>query len=273
MRLLKLITITLMLMFHFQLNATDIPTRPTPPRLVNDLAGILSKQQQDELEYKLRYFNDTTSNQIVVVIVKSLQGTDASDFAYKIGKIWQVGQKDFNNGIVVLVKPKYSNSDGGKAFIATGYGLEGIIPDATSWDIVNNEMIPYFKQDKYYEGINQATDVLMKLASGEISAKGYNKAQQAPWYFALLPFFIIVLIIILMGRSQRNSHGITGRGSSGIWTALFLGSMLGNRSHGGSWNNFSGGSSGFGGGGSGFGGGFSGFGGGSFGGGGAGGSW
>jgi len=273
MNLLKLTSLFLVMTFYLHATAADIPPRPNPPRLVNDLAGLLTNQQQEALEYKLRYFNDTTSNQIVVVIVKSLEGNAPYDFAYRIGKNWGVGQKDFNNGIVVLVKPKYGASDQGHAFIATGYGLEGIIPDATAGEIVDNEMIPNFKQAKYYEGIDQATNVLMKLASGEISAKGYNKTHQAPWFLALLPFLIIVFIIMLIGRSQRNTHGIASRGSNGLWTALLLGSMLGNRSHGGSWSNFSGGSSGFGGGGSGFGGGFGGFGGGSFGGGGAGGSW
>lgn len=271
----KLYIAALLWLTSLTLVAQDIPVRPDPPRLVNDFAGLLTSTQAEALEYKLRYFNDTTSNQIVVVTVESLNGYDAASFAFTIGEKWQVGQRDFNNGIVVLVKPKYSNSDGGKAFIAPGYGLEPVVPDATAKRIVENEMIPSFKQGDYYQGIDQATTVLMKLASGEISAKGYNKEAEAPWWVALIPFFIMVFIIVMIGRSKQNSHGIGSRNSN-LWTALLLGSLLNNRSHGGSWSNFSGGSSGssgFGGGSSGFGGGFSGFGGGSFGGGGAGGSW
>ncbi|PIQ35460.1 MAG: hypothetical protein COW63_00385 [Bacteroidetes bacterium CG18_big_fil_WC_8_21_14_2_50_41_14] len=267
----------LFLLFIFLLSASyaqKIHERPLNDSLVNDFAGVLTKSQKNTLEYKLRYFHDTTSNQIVVVTLNSLDGYDPASYAFALGEQWGIGQKDFNNGIVILLKPKFSSTDKGQIFIATGYGLEPVIPDATGKRIVEKEMVPNFKNGDYYQGIDQAVDVLMKLASGEISAKGYNKASQTPWFVGILPFLIIIIIFFFISRSQKNSYGIGSRNGS-LWTALFLGSMLGNRSHGGSWNNFSGGSSGFGGGsgGSGFGGGFSGFGGGSFGGGGAGGSW
>ncbi len=190
--------------------------------------------------------------------------------AYEIGEKWKVGQKGFDNGIVLLVKPKLSASDRGKAYIAVGYGLEPVIPDAIAKRIVDNEMIPYFKQNDYYGGINQATNVLMKFAAGEISKDGYGKKHETPAVFSLLPFIIIFIIIIMIRRSG-GSQNIGGRSSNNsLWTALLIGSMMNNSSHSGSWGGFSGGSGGFGGGG---GGGFGGFGGGSFGGGGAGGSW
>jgi len=100
---------------------------------------------------------------------------------------WSVGQKRFDNGIVVLVKPKLSSSDKGKVYIAVGYGLEPAIPDAITKRIVDNEMIPYFRNDDYYGGINQATNVLMKLASGEISADGSKNKQERLAYFHLSP--------------------------------------------------------------------------------------
>lgn len=249
-----------------QLMASDIPPRPNPPRLVNDFAGILTPQQQQNLEYSLRYLNDTTSNQIVVVTVKSLNGMSPDMFATELGQQWHVGQKKFDNGIVVLVKPKYGNSRG-RAFIATGYGLESVIPDATAKRIVEFEMIPSFKRGDYYDGIRKATVTLMKLSSGEISAKGYNKTHKSKSPIAgLVPIIVIILIFILIRVSNARSYSV-GRGTS-FFTAFLLGSMLGGSSHSGSWNDFSGGGSG-----GGFGGGFGGFGGGSFGGGGAGGSW
>jgi uncharacterized protein len=266
-----LFLISLFIFFSTNLSA-GIPPRPNPPRLVNDLANVLTEKQKGALEYKLRYFHDTTSNQIVVVTVKSLEGDVPASFAYELGEKWKVGQKEFDNGIVILVKPKYGNTDKGHAFIAVGYGLEPAIPDAIAKRIVENEMIPYFRNNDYYEGISRATDVLMAMASGEISAEGYNKQSQASPLFTFLPFIIFIIIFLLIRVSNAKSYSI-GRGTS-FWTALWLGSALGG-SHSGTWNNFSGGSGGFGGGssGGGFGGGFSGFGGGSFGGGGAGGSW
>jgi len=245
----------------------DIPQRPTPPRLVNDFTGTLSEQQSDNLERKLVTFFDTTGNQITIVIVPSLNGYDKSEYAYAIGEKWGVGKKEFDNGVVVLVKPK-TTSERGEAFIATGYGLEGAIPDAISKRIVEQEMIPRFKQNDYYGGLNAATDVLMALAAGEYSANQYKESSGKNDLGFLVPF-IVMIIIILMMRKNRNDHFTTGSGRKGsslpFWTALWLGSTMGGSS-GSSWGGSSGG---FGGGGGGFGG----FGGGSFGGGGAGGSW
>ena len=263
----SLLFLFVLLLTAGQLMASDIPPKPNPPRLVNDFAGILTPQQEKSLEYQLRYFNDTTSNQIVVVTVKSLNGMAPAEFATELGEKWQVGQKKFDNGVVVLIKPKYGNSRG-RAFIAVGYGLEPVIPDATAKKIVEYDMIPRFKQGDYYGGIRKATQTLMKLAAGEISAKGYNKLHKSSSPLAaLVPFIVFLLIFLLIRVSNARSYSV-GKGTS-FWTAFMLGSMLGGSSHRGSWNNFSGGGSS----GGGFGGGFGGFGGGGFGGGGAGGSW
>ncbi len=255
----------------FLTHAQDIPPKPEPPRLVNDFAGVLTQTQKARLEKTLRIFNDTTSNQIVIVTVKTLNGYSPAQFATEIGHKWGVGQKKFDNGVVILVKPKYGN-DRGQAFIAVGYGLEPVITDALSKRIVENEMIPRFRQGDYYGGLLSAVNVLMKLASGEISEKTYYKQREGSWFTALLPFIILLIIYLLIRGSSSRSYSI-GRGGGSFWTALFLGSMLGGSSHRGHWDDFSGGggSSGFGG----FGGGgsFGGFGGGGFGGGGAGGSW
>ncbi|MFA5417201.1 MAG: TPM domain-containing protein [Bacteroidales bacterium] len=270
MQALKYLFLTLLLLVIPSVWAQNVHEKPATDSLVNDFAGILTRNQINQLEYKLRYFHDTTSNQIEVVIINSLDGYDPATYAYTLGQKWGIGQKDFNNGIVILIKPKRSNTDKGQAFIATGYGLEPVIPDATAKKIVDKEMIPNFKNNDYYQGIDQAVDVLMKLASGEISAKGYNKGAQQSWIFGILPFILILIIFLLVSRGQRKSYGIGH--TNNLWTALLLGSMFSSGSRGSHWG---GGSSGFGGssGGSGFGGGFSGFGGGSFGGGGAGGSW
>ena len=262
----------LLISFSLETKA-DIPPRPNPPRLVNDLADIINPEQEKELEYKLREFNHNTSNQILVITTKSLDGDSKSNYAFEVGEKWKVGQKEFDNGIVILIKPRYSSTDKGQAFIAIGYGLEGAIPDAITKRIVENEMIPNFRNNDYYGGISRASEVLMSLASGEITAEGYNKQTATSPLFTFIPIIIFIIIFLLIRASNAKSYSM-GRGTS-FWTALWLGSTLGG-SHSGSWNNFSGGSSGFGGGssgGGGFGGGFSGFGGGSFGGGGAGGSW
>jgi uncharacterized protein len=233
-----------------------IPEPPNPPRLVNDFANLLSSEELQSLESKLVAFNDSTSVQIAVVIVPTLGGYEKADYAQQLGQKWGVGGSKFNNGIVILVKPKTA-SENGEAFIATGYGVEGSIPDATASDIVNNEMIPYFKQNDYYGGINAATDVLMALVKGEFKADSYSKKKKGSSAFIII---IIVIVIVILISRNNNHHNINRSGSGG---ALFLPWLL--MGGGGSGR-----SGGFGGGG---GGGFGGFGGGSFGGGGAGGSW
>lgn len=257
-------TSLLLLIGILSVTAQDIPPRPQPPRLVNDFADLLSPREEQALEMKLVRFNDTTSNQIAIVTLKSLGGYDVASVANEIGEKWQVGQKEFDNGVVILVKPKVGNQKG-QVTIQTGYGLEPAIPDAIAERIIQNEILPSFRENDIYGGLDAATNVLMQLAAGEISADGYQKQAEAPAIFALIPILIIIIIIILIRVTSRKSYGM-GKSNMPFWTAMMLGSTMGRGS-----------SSGFGGlgGGSGFGGsgGFGGFGGGSFGGGGASGSW
>ena len=250
------------------LNGQTIPEKPYPPMLVNDFAGIFNVEQTRFLEEKLVRFNDTTSNQITVVSVKSLDGNSPSMYATDIGLKWNVGQKDFDNGIVILIKPKLNNSDKGHAYIAVGYGLEPAIPDAIAKRVVENEMIPSFRNGNYFEGINKATDILMSLSAGEITSDEYSNHNRPDGFVSLIPFLALVIVLLIIRNSRSRTHGISSHGNGSLLTALWLGSIMGNSSrHSGSWNNFTGNRSGFGGGG------FGGFGGGSFGGGGAGGSW
>ena len=243
--------------------AQGIPDRPDPPRLVNDYANILSPDQIQNLESKLVAFNDSTTVQIAVVIVSSLDGYNEADYAIQLGQKWGVGGSKFNNGFVVLIKPKSSTEDG-KTFIATGYGVEQYVPDGVTSDIYNNEMIPRFKQNDYYGGIDAATNVIMSMVKGEFKADSYAKKKKGSP--AGIIVIIILLIIFLISRNNNNGGRTINRsGSAGMLMFPWL--MGGGGSGGGG---FGGGGGGFGGGG---GGGFGGFGGGGFGGGGAGGSW
>src|SRR3954471_117814 len=124
----------------------NIPEPPNPPRLVNNLSqsNFISGSEAEQLESKLQAFANKTSNQIVIVIVDDLAGYEPYDYATRLGHKWKVGQEKMDNGVVVLIKPK-TGSGKGQAWIATGYGLGGAIPDATSKQIVENELIPNFK--------------------------------------------------------------------------------------------------------------------------------
>lgn len=243
--------------------AQDIPEPMYPYRLVNDFAQIFSPEEQAALEQKLLAYNDSTSTQIYVVTVPDLQGYDASDFAFRLGEKWGIGQKSKDNGAVILVKPKTEESKG-QAFIATGYGLEARINDAYAGRIVRNKMIPYFIEDDYFGGVNAAVDEMIARLSGEFSAD----EEDSGGISLFLTIVIIAAIILLIILSTKNDQHIdSGRNSGGRRTTYFPPITTSRRSSG--WG---GGFGGFGGSG-GFGGGFGGGGGGSFGGGGAGGSW
>ena len=256
----------------------QVPARPKPERLVNDLAGIFTPREAAALEYRVAVFADTTSNQIAVVTVPELYGYDKALLAYEIGQEWGVGQKKFDNGIVILVKPKTRTSNG-EVFIATGYGLEAVVTDAFARSVIENEIIPYFKQNDYYGGINAALNILMPVISGEISTDEYSASQEdgvlpALVFMVFLGIFIFILAISSKGNNQNMGGGNHRGGRDFTATdAFILGSILGNATGSRHRGGFGGGSFGggsFGGGGFG---GFGGFGGGSFGGGGAGGSW
>lgn len=251
-----------------------IPSPPSPPRLVNDFAGVFTPRQAGYLENVLTAFDDSTSNQITVVTVNDLEGYTASEYATRIGLDWKVGSEKFDNGVVLLIKPKTQDS-GGQVAISVGYGLEGAIPDAYAKRIIDNELIPRFMQDDYFSGTAAACDVLMKLASGEISEPREAGDDDIGGFIAIgLFLFFVILVSIVAATFRKGNNNGRGGGGSGtrtdggdIFDAIIIGSLLGSGHRGGSSWGGSGG--GFGG----FGGGFGGFGGGSFGGGGASGSW
>lgn len=243
--------------------ANDIPERPQPQRLVNNLSkefpNFLSAGETNALEKKLVAFNDSTSNQIAIVIIDDLAGYDVSDFTFRLGEKWGVGQKKFDNGVVILIKP---TGGAGKrdAYIAVGYGLEDVIPDITAKRIVENYIIPDFSAGRFYDALDKATTVIINLSTGKFKPedveRGVNK------HFIILMICLIIFFIFLSAILNKNKHyTYSGRGRAG---GGFGGPWIGGGGFGGgSW----------GGGGSSSGGGFGGFGGGSFGGGGAGGKW
>ncbi len=239
-----------------------IPAAPVPPKLVVDLTGTLAADQRDALERKLVAYDDSTSNQIAVVIVPTTGDYDISDYAFALGRKWGVGNKEFNNGVVFLIA-----KNDRKVFIAPGYGLEGAIPDITAKRIIENEVVPNFKANDFYRGIDYGTDALIKAAEGEYTAPaGYANRGQGGKPISLFGLImVIVLIIVVLNIIRRGGGGGGGgymsRRGYRNWSGPVFFPPIGGGGFGG------GGGGGFGGGG------FGGFGGGSFGGGGAGGSW
>lgn len=232
----------------------DIPPKPNPPRLVNDYTGTLTADQQQALERKLVAFDDSTSTQISVVIVPTLNGEDVADYALELGRKWGIGGKENNNGVILLIAKKDR-----KLNISPGYGLEGALTDVTAKHIIDDVIVPSFKGEDYYRGIEEGTDVIIKAVTGKYKAPANYRKKNRPFGIGKI-IILIIIIIIFSAFGSRGGGGsfMSRRGTRGISGPILWGSFLGGGSSGG------GGSSS---------GGFGGFGGGSFGGGGASGSW
>lgn len=251
-----------------------IPNAPDPPVLVSDFAQMLQEGQRLNLETKLSEYAALHGTQIAVVTINDLGGMDPGDFADQLAEKWGIGQAGRENGVLILINPGQGNTRG-DVQIAVGYGLEGVIPDITAKQIIDREIIPNFREGRFFEGIDQATTVLMQLAAGEFPAEEYSKSEE-PSFIAMAIFIVLIFLFVALVSRKSNSHYSPGK-QMPFWTLLWLLSN-GNQGNKGSWGDFTGGrgtfgSGGFGGGGFGGGGSFGGFGGGRFGGGGAGGSW
>lgn len=267
--------------------ALEIPKRPEG--YVSDYAAMLSPGTRASLEEKLRRFEEETSNQVVVVTFPSLEGEVLEDFSIRLAEQWKIGQKGKDNGVILLIF-----KEDRKVRIEVGYGLEGALTDAVAKLIIENEIVPRFRQEKFDEGIEQAVQAVMQATKGEYHSatkrlsgwRDYLGTAFLTGIFlgsglpALFLWFLFILGILLIGYGLTSGFhaflpfgfllGILPLAFYFLFGRHYRGySTLSRRGH--DWNDsiFWGG--GFGGGG--FGGGGFGGGGGSFGGGGASGGW
>ena len=238
----------------------DVPPRPNPPRLVNDLVGILNPGEREQLEQKLRAYNDSTSTQIVVLIVKTTDPYPIGDYAFQVGRAWGVGQQGKNNGLVLTWATETH-----KVFIATGYGLEGAIPDAIAKRIVSQIIVPHFKNQEWYAGLDQATTEIIQRANGEYKANPSGDDDSGGGLGFVLIIFLVIIVFIWISRNRGGGGGSNRNRGGGFFPVPFpYTTYSGWGGSSGSWG---------GGGGDGGGSSFGGFGGGNFGGGGAGGDY
>lgn len=250
----------LMVSFGACLQALDMPQRPL--HRVNDYAGILSSTDTAGLEQSLQAFEQQTSNQLVIALFPSLENEDLNDFTNRLFEKWHLGQKDRNNGVLLAVFLKEH-----KVRIEVGYGLEPVLTDAISSDIIRNTIAPAFREERYADGLRAAVDQIERATRGEYKGSG---AQQRPQSYAPFILFILFMIVFIWISHRRRNDGIflpgSGQGRGGFpWIFFPPGPMNRRGGDDDGWN--SGGGGGISGGG-----GFSG-GGGLSGGGGASGSW
>jgi len=225
---------------------------PKLEQRVSDFTNTLSFQEWQQLDRLLKSFEDSTSTQVVVLMISSLEGESVEEYANKTFSLNKIGQAKKNNG-VLLVIAKHDHA----MRIEVGYGLEGVLTDAVTSQIIRQEITPYFKADNYFGGIVNGVDAIMRASAGEYHAD--SKGKRAPAVsggLISLIFIFIIFVLLPMLTSRRRS--IIGSGGHSYYSGWGYGGGFGG--------------GGFGGGGFGGGGGFSG-GGGMSGGGGASGSW
>ncbi len=257
------LSLFLIIAFSFSaLAQLEVPPKPKKETSVYDSADMLSPSEEQLLEQKLINYADTTSTQIVIATIESLNGEYIGLYAPKWAQEWGIGQAKEDNGLLILL----SKVDR-KIWITTGYGLEEYLTDFTSKDIIENIILPKFKQNDFYGGLDQGTTAIFQVLDGSFQGSPVkeNKSSGIPVNLIIMGIFFIIFLISLVKKNRNNKGGPGSRqGMGGTLLDAIILSSLGRGAMGG--GSFGGGSSG----GGGFGGGF---GGGGFGGGGAGGSW
>jgi uncharacterized protein len=235
----------------------NVPKKPDFQTSVYDYGNLLNASEKTSLEQKLIQYSDSTSTQIVVATIETLNNEDIGILAPKWAHEWGIGQAKQDNGVFILVAAKEH-----KIWIAPGYGVEDRLTAGITGELVRNIIIPEFKAGSYYSGLDKGADAIFDVLKGKY--KGTRKRTSSGKGFPIAPFVaIFVIILILISRNKRGG-GNSGRGGGmGLGEMIILSSLGRGFGGGGGFGGSSGGGGGFGGG----------FGGGGFSGGGAGGSW
>ncbi len=246
--------VILLLTFGFRLFADEV-IPPPPAAYFNDYAGVVSAGTAAQLNQTLENFERQSSDQIVVAIFPKMQSDSSiDDYAVRVFRSWQVGQKDKNNGAVLFVFVQDH-----KMFIEVGYGLEGVLPDALCKRIIDEEITPRFRAGDFDGGLTAGVQAMLAATKGEYKGTGTTVGDRVRHLKEIFPailaiaVLIFIFIVFVRGGSLGSNYSVWTIGSGGSY---------------GGWGGGGSGSGGFGGGGGGFSGG-----GGSCGGGGAGGGW
>lgn len=194
--------------------ALEVPNRPAG--WVTDLTGTLSPREVAALERKLAAFERETTNQIVVLLIPSLEGDNLEDFSIRLAEKWKVGQRGKNNGVILLIV-----KNDRKIRIEVGYGLEGSLPDALAGSIIRQEIAPRFRAGKFYEGIEAGLNAIMAATKGEYKSippvRGKSKTFSALPFLPIILFLGIFILLNIIRRRAYYSGGSRGWHSGGFW--------------------------------------------------------
>jgi uncharacterized protein len=238
----KIILFLLLLLPFFAFAQVPIPELWSTR--VHDEANILSPAVESELELKLKTYEDSTSNQIAILIIQSLKDEAVEDYTFRVAEHWKLGQADKDNGALLFIA-----AEDRKVRIEVGEGLEGVLPDAICNQIIRNEIAPNFRQNNYDGGVRAAVSAMVQAIGGEYQAEQgpvARKGRRGSFWSTL----IILAIIIIITRMRGGGGGNFRRGGWSSGAGWYGGGFSGRGGGGGFGGGFSGGGGGFSGGGS-----------------------
>jgi uncharacterized protein len=237
--LLSILAFVALFFAHFPAAAIDFP--PLSGRVVDE-AGILNKPTREALTGKLADLEAKTTDQLVVVTLKSLQGTSIEDFGVQLGRAWQIGQKDKNNGVLLIVVPSER-----RVRIEVGYGLEGTLTDAISRVIIENAIIPRFRADDFAGGVTRGVDDIIQVLAGD-AEEWKQRAAQRPETpnESVWPLIVVVLVVLAVLVFCFTLAGVI---CDALFQLLSILTMFTGKGSSGSGSSWSGGGGSFGGGG------------------------
>lgn len=202
-------------LFCWSVHSLAEPQFPVLTGRVVDQAGLLSQSEKSALVSTLASHEQRTGNQIVIVILRSLEGYDIADYGYQLGRYWRIGEADRDNGALLIVAPNER-----KVRIEVGYGLEGTLTDAHSHQIIQQQILPRFKSGDFAGGIRQGITAIVATTEGTDPAPNPRSSSDHSLDSASeLPFYLIVGMIFL-------SQFLGGVHSNRFFSSLFSGAVV-----------------------------------------------
>ena len=196
-----------------------------PAGFVNDYAEMLAPAEVQALEGKLTSFEKETSNELTIVTVPDLGGDTIENFAVKLFEEWKIGKAKNDNGVLLLI-----SRDDREARIEVGYGLEGALTDAQSFPIIDQIIVPAFREGKYYEGLSGAADAIVAATKGEYAPEPSRASgkldQDTIWFIITAAWFALVWLGSVLARSKSWWGGGVVGGVLGIIVTIFFGFLL-----------------------------------------------
>ncbi|WP_370239324.1 TPM domain-containing protein [Neptunomonas phycophila] len=215
-----------LLLLWFSLSLFAAVTFPPLTGQVVDQVGLLEASTAKKLATQLKAHEAATTNQLVVVILKDLQGLTIEDYGYQLGRAWGIGQKGENNGVLLIVVPSLR-----KVRIEVGYGLEGVLTDALSANIIQTVILPSFREENFNQGITGGVDAIIQALGGQYRFNStQNQSDELPPWWVI--FFIPLIFLRRFGMGRFFGHhrgsrrgggfgggggGFGGGGASGGW--------------------------------------------------------